>query len=119
MSITIAENQDGLCSFDGVLATSVQGYNGNGYIDFTNSSSSKVTYRINAVDAGIYGLRVRYNHSSSQNLTGDVYVDNVKAGSFSGKPGSTSWQLEDVAITLKQGIHGIELRATTAAGLPN
>jgi hypothetical protein len=93
------------------------GYNGQGYADF-QTHGSHMSWNITAATTGKYIISVRYSSGSTRPL--DLFVDEVKQGSFAFMETNdwNVWYTETFSLSLTEGDHRVKLLATQSKG-PN
>ncbi len=97
------------------------GYQGDGFINFTRKKGGSATMTVSGVPAGKYRLSIRYalDRNESRPLALEVNGTTVKEKlSFPSTGGWTTWKTVRVPVTLKQGTNKITLRTIGNEG-PN
>lgn len=122
-TITIQENQSGVCSFDGTVDSDNSGFTGSGFINTPNSSGQGVNWSVSVPSTGTYALSWRYANGTTTGRAAQVMVDGstaVSSVAFAGSGAWTTWTTTStVNVSLSAGTHTIRLQATTSAGLAN
>lgn len=117
-AVTIQENSQGFCSYDGVISTANTGYTGAGYVDINNSGGLGISYQVSAPTSGSYSVTFRYANIGS---TSAGLVINGSSGSlsFPRTASLSTWTTVTKNITLVAGVNSIRLRATGSQEIAN
>lgn len=127
-SLTIQENDLGLCTYNGTIVTtssSITGWTGPGYIDFNNGVGTAGSWQIYVPTAGTYRLTWRYAFGGTATnyrdgkliIDGNTVIDTVifpYTGSW-----STWAEITPLEVNLSAGDHKIRLEAIYSGGLAN
>ncbi|WP_214627705.1 glycoside hydrolase family 66 protein [Paenibacillus agaridevorans] len=93
--------------------TNHAGYTGSGFVDQFASNGDKVSFAINAPEAGDYSLVFRYGNNTGANSTLNLYVDGnfVQKLYFFNQSSWGTWKHDAwYQVPLTQGAHTVELR---------
>jgi glucose/arabinose dehydrogenase len=106
----------------GTVATNHTGYNGTGFVDYTNVTGSYVQFAVTAAAAGTNTLTFRYANGTTAPRPMDITVNGTKVASAVAFPGTAdwnTWQTVTVNAALGSGSNTVRATATTADGGPN
>ncbi|WP_299252709.1 carbohydrate-binding protein [uncultured Aquimarina sp.] len=118
-TITIQEDETGLCSFEGTIDNNHAGHTGTGFINTANVSGNGIDWKLNG-SAGSYTITWRY--ASSSNRSANLIVDGSTVASniaFNTTGSWTTWDTESVTVNLSDGVKDLRLEATNSSGLGN
>ncbi|WP_422382393.1 carbohydrate-binding protein [Marinicellulosiphila megalodicopiae] len=115
----IEEQVDGFCFANGVTETEHGGLGG--YTNVVNEVGSSIHWAVNAANAGVYELKIRYALGATDARPGELTVNQIGQQTFDFNPTTawTDWQYESMNVMLKQGDNSIELSSLIAVGLGN
>jgi hypothetical protein len=124
ITVTAASNNTQIlqaenAAFSGaVIATNQTGYNGTGFIDFTNDSGDYLQWTVNVPTAGSYALSIRYALLSSGRPLELKVNGSVKVASldFPATGSWSSWSLLNSTQTLNAGNNTIRLTTIGSNG---
>lgn len=126
--LTIQESTTGFCYADystssGGVDTEHAGYTGSGYIDVQNAASSKIEWQVNASEANVYAITVRYANGASAlrsgTMTANGNMGTAATFNFAPTGGWPIWVEETVEMSLNQGANRLVLSSNLAEGLAN
>ncbi|MEV0091014.1 carbohydrate-binding protein [Streptomyces sp. NPDC050738] len=106
----------------GVVESDHTGFNGSGFVNYTNISGSYVEWNVESAAAASATLGLRYANGTTANRPMDITVNGtvVSAGrAFNPTADWDTWATSSLAIPLKSGTNIIRATATTAGGGPN
>lgn len=106
----------------GVKEATNTGFNGEGYANVDNSSSSFVKYGLTAKEAGKYTLFVRFANGGGASRPGSISIgDKVIVESFDMKSTTawTTWETVTVEVELPAGYSELTFKSTTSDGMAN
>lgn len=109
------------CSYDGTIDSDNQGFQGEGFLNLTNSTGSSATWILNSASAKTSTIAVRYANGGDAARPMSIAVNGNNQGSFLANPsgGWTTWITENLTLNLSEGVNTIVLTATTESGGPN
>ena len=113
-NLIIQEVEEGFCTVDGGILTSVSGYTGIGYADSDRGIGKSVSWSIQAEDSCTAWLKWRYaNGGGSGDRHAELLVNLVTAApdvNFVHTGEWTNWTMSDsVGVTFRQGYNSIRL----------
>lgn len=125
--LIIQENTLGVCTMDGVIESSADGYTGEGYANIDGGLNIGMSWSFNLESAGEYKIYIRYALGGSDVTSRDaiVLVNNAITSDTLLFPhsGSSSWAewiiTDTLRLTLQEGYNKINLLSITEKGLPN
>jgi pectate lyase len=125
-TLTIQENELGLCTYYGTVMKNLSGWTGTGYIDIGYNVGAYISYEISVPANGVYSLIWRYAFNGTARdarlvINGNITGDTVY---FPSTGSSSTWQLSaPVNISLAAGDNIIRIEAlygtTNSGGLGN
>jgi len=107
---------------NGTIDTDNAGYTGAGYANTDNASGNYVEWtNVSASSSGNVTLTIRFANGDTTNRTADVIVNSSTQTTISLAPTGnwTTWDTEDITVSLNSGTNTIRLTATAADGLAN
>jgi hypothetical protein len=101
-----------------VVASSNPGYTGTGYADYQNASGDYVQWTVQVATAGTHSLIFRYANGGSGDRPLAITVNGADAGTlpFSTTGNWTSWDDEELVLTLPAGTSTVRATATGESG---
>jgi hypothetical protein len=108
--------------FQAVVATNHTGFDGAGFVDYTNMTGGYIEWTVSVPSAGTATLVIQYANGGtadrpmSVSVNGTVVAANV---SFPGTGSWDTWKSRALTATLKAGTNTVRTTATVAAGGPN
>ncbi|MCE6998746.1 family 43 glycosylhydrolase [Saccharothrix sp. S26] len=116
-----AESAPAVCQ--GTVDSNQGGFTGTGFCNGTAAVGAYVQFTVNAVQAGVVVLGVRFanGHSSGTARPANLVVNGsvVGAVSFESTGAWTTWSTKSLTASLNAGSNTVRLEPTTADGLPN
>ena len=96
------------------LAFSRDDFSGTGYVDEMQSGAA-VSFSVEALKTGTYGVRVRYTNVDGSEKSLDIYVNGefVSTEVFKITPNETTWLNKLIPVGLAEGGNTFELRCTS------
>jgi len=108
------------CEFDGTVDSNNGGYQGSGFVNFTNAVGSSISFNLMALEAGTYTFSIRYANGSAaarpMTLTAGA---NTATLNFAPTGSWTTWKLQEVTLTLGDLVTPVNISADDATGGPN
>lgn len=119
-ALVIEENRTGFCGLDGTVDAQVSGFRGEGYSNTVNEPGTRIAWKVNAPEAGLYDVVFRFaNGSGAARVATDVV--NGAAGitiSFEPTQSWSDWRELSTTLMLKRGANNLHLVADSQEGLP-
>lgn len=120
-TLTLQENDTGICSFQGIVETEHDGFTGSGFINSDNTLGASIVYRINAESSDNYQLNIRYANGGDARSASVVINDgangehaiNFASGAWD------SWQIISINTDLVAGENKIQIQSDSPQGLGN
>lgn len=109
------------CAYDGSVDSDNEGFQGEGFMNFTNTTGSYGTYYLLSENAQTITVGIRYANGggSARPMTITVNGNNQVIFQANNTGGWTTWQTENVTLNLAEGTNTLTLTATTGDGGPN
>ncbi len=109
------------CEAIGVLEASNLGFVGAGYVNFDNAIGSSGTWYLNSEEAGEKTIGVRYANGGTAARSMSVSVNGGVQATFTGAQSGdwSTWQIEELSLTLTEGVNQLIFTATGTDGGPN
>ena len=125
--LIIQENSPGVCTMDGIVENSAEGYTGEGYANIDNGTGIGMSWSFSVGSAGNYSIYWRYALGGSDTTSRDarLLLDNIFTSDTVRFPhsGSSSWAVwictDTLDLFLEAGNHMINLVSITEKGLSN
>lgn len=112
-----------VCTFEGEVETEHAGYQGSGYVNFTNETGSSMLFVLNAESAqNNVELTLQYANGTDANRPMDVWVNGTDMNTtvdFTGTGDWANWEYQSVVVDLRAGNNAIELTSLENEGGPN
>jgi pectate lyase len=125
-SLVVQENTLGVCTMDGVIEDSQNGYTGEGYANIDNGIGIGMSWGISATSSGEYTMSWRYALGGGDlaNRDAALYINNTLVDTINFVHlGSTTWDVWDYSdsatVQLNTGYNKIHLVSITSKGLAN
>lgn len=109
------------CEAEGSVDSDNPGFQGSGFLNLTNETGSAATYILYVESALTTSVGIRYANGSSAARPMSVSVNgNTQAQIQGSTTGSwTSWQTENITLSLSAGVNQVILASSTGEGGPN
>lgn len=109
------------CSAAGVLEAKNTGFEEDGYLNLDNAIGSTGTWYIISDKAQTTKIGIRYANAGTASRGMNILVNGEKQNTAIGAPTGawSTWKIENVNVTLVQGVNKFEVSSTTADGAPN
>ena len=106
---------------DGGVDSDNEGFTGSGFINTDNTLGASMLWSINANQAGIYAVDIRYANGGERARAGLITIDGADSQTvtFNSTDAWTSWETETLNIRLAAGDNNILIEATGTDGLAN
>lgn len=124
MTLTLQENQSGVCRVDGDPNESKNsGFTGTGYANVDNAVDTAIVWAVNASSSSRYRLVFRFANAGTTGRNGTLLINNGSNGNYTVEfPGTgawTTWQDTQMEVDLVQGNNMLQLSSQTSDGLAN
>ncbi|MFN8438848.1 MAG: carbohydrate-binding protein [Cytophagales bacterium] len=109
------------CSATGVEESSNLGFEGDGYLNSTNSVGSGASWYLVSDVVQTAKIGIRYANGGTAARGYDILVNDAKQTSATGAVTGAwaTWKVEYVSLTLKKGVNKLQISSLTAEGAAN
>ena len=109
------EAESGFVSGGAVVAASVAGYAGTGYVNGFGTVGARVIRTLTLATAGTPTVTVRFTNTSGANRVLDIVANGQKTGTITLSSG-TGWRTATATVPLRVGLNTLGLTSTSATG---
>lgn len=110
------------CTIDGIVETTNAGFFGDAYANTDNEIGTGIDFKLNVTQSGTYSLWVNYANGSVNARSAKVIVNDVEqvaSAVFAPTASWTTWDAQEIELTLSAGENTIRIEAITNEGAVN